>query len=160
MKFTKHHSVLVKAQDYDAACSYTLDFFDKTQLVNYDAIAISEADSWSGTDLEFWPALEKALAANYDFLQEMITELKDTGINSVDDLIDLKQGYQSKVFHIIGHLVDGFIGIDSTFYSLPEDSHQLSDQLRANIKATPDSYWLLSLDASFDSVDSAALVHM
>ena len=58
------------------------------------------------------------------------------------------QGYESKVLHIITHLVDGFFGADTVFYNLEEDSHWLSDKLTDKIKEQPEKFWLLKIECS------------
>jgi len=42
-------------------------------------------------------------------------------------------------------MLDGFIGIDSVFYNLAEDSHWLSAPLRKTIEQHPEHYWLVPL---------------
>lgn len=81
-------------------------------------------------------------------MAELVDELKDAGVAEVQDLTSLPQGYASKILHTAAHLLDGFIGIDSHFYNLADDSHWLSDQQRNKIEAAPASYWLLQVEAS------------
>ena len=73
----------------------------------------------------------------------MIDHLKDEGIVSLDQLAGLAQGYATKVFHTLAHMVDGFIGVDSVFYNLIEDSHQVSAPLAASIRNAPGEFWLV-----------------
>ncbi|MEJ2057239.1 MAG: hypothetical protein P8X39_05310, partial [Desulfofustis sp.] len=75
------------------------------------------------------------------------------------DLIDLNQGYQSKILHIIAHFLDGFIGIDSVFYNLIDDSHWLSDETRDKIEQQPDRFRLLSLKCYSLTPKEATLLH-
>jgi hypothetical protein len=70
-------------------------------------------------------------------------ELQETGLGRAEDLLTLQQGYPSKLLHILTHMLDGFIGIDSVFYNLIEDSHWLSAPLRSTILHKPEHYWLV-----------------
>ena len=54
------------------------------------------------------------------------------------------------MLHVITHLLDGFFGIDSYFYNLVEDSHWVSEELRATIKTSPSRYWLIAVEADFE----------
>jgi hypothetical protein len=55
----------------------------------------------------------------------------------------LQQGYVTKVLHTLTHLLDGFIGIDSVFYNLVEDSHWASEGLLKALQDTAGEYWLV-----------------
>ena len=88
------------------------------------------------------------MAANRKVLADLLEELKDSGVTEVQHLVSLPQGYASKTLHTIAHLLDGFIGIDSHFYNLVDDSHWLSDQQRRKMEAAPTSYWLLQVEAA------------
>jgi hypothetical protein len=61
----------------------------------------------------------------------------------VDQLLTLKQGYATKILHTLTHLLDGFIGIDSAFYNLVEDSHWVSGELAEAIRVAGAEYWLV-----------------
>ncbi|MCD6549031.1 MAG: hypothetical protein J7K10_06135 [Thermodesulfobacterium sp.] len=82
----------------------------------------------------FWEILEYGIEKNKEALLNFLKELKREGFSKIEDILEISQGYLSKVFHIIVHLVDGFFSIDSTFYNLIEDSHSLSKALRKEIK--------------------------
>lgn len=157
---TKKHLVLTFGADFDAAQKHTVSFFQKTMLLRYDNVTISKEKSCQATEASFWKRLDDGVAANREILSGFISELHDSGLQDLRNLHELQQGYQSKVFHIVAHLLDGFIGIDSVFYSLPEDSHWLSEKLRAEILRSPEKYWLLSVTAQFSSAESASLVHL
>jgi hypothetical protein len=77
--------------------------------------------------------------------QTLYRRLKEEGVTSLDQLPHLEQGYVTKVLHTLTHLLDGFIGIDSVFYNLLEDSHQVSGSLAADIQASPTAYWLVPI---------------
>ena len=74
---------------------------------------------------------------------EFLENLKEEGFESLEDIRSLEKGYLSKILHTIAHLQDGFIGIDSRFYNLEEDSHGVSRHLQQKIAATPHNYWIL-----------------
>ena len=77
----------------------------------------------------------------------LIHELQESGYHTLVELAEIKQGYESKTLHTLVHLLDGFIGIDSKFYNLIENSHLISASLRREIKQTPAHYWLLQIEA-------------
>ena len=154
----KIHKVLCHG-DFEAARQHTLNFFAKTMLLHYDAIDVVREESFPVTSPRFWPELEDGIAQNKQIMTGYLQELQDMDCHYIADLADLEFGYPSKVLHLVAHFLDGFIGIDSVFYSLPEDSHWLSDKLRLAIIDDPDSYWLLHVVAGFKSAGEAAIVH-
>ena len=83
------------------------------------------------------------LLANYQVTGELLKSLRDEGFETLADLQGLEKGYLSKILHTVAHLQDGFIGVDSRFYNLEEDSHNVSRDLRQKILAAPSSYWIL-----------------
>jgi len=64
-----------------------------------------------------------------------------------EDIQQMGQGYQSKIFHTIAHLLDGFFGIDTLLYNLEDDSHWLSAERRRQIEAAPHTCWLMKVVA-------------
>lgn len=157
---TKTHWMLCSGGDFSAAQATVLTFFRKSILLFYDTVEVVEAGSWSAENETFWNELEKGVAANRLVLQEFLDELRDVGCRELDDFTSLPVGYPSKLLHIIAHLVDGFIGIDSVFYNMVEDSHWLSDGLRTSIRKEPARYWLLQVEAGFVSEATAAFLHI
>ncbi|MDF1613932.1 hypothetical protein [Desulfurivibrio dismutans] len=143
MKLENHHQMLALAPDAPRAEAAVRRFFARTQLVRYDLVEVAEASVLPAADPAFWPAIDQAISRNRQVLQEIIEELKKAGIRSVDDLAVLPQGYQSKLAHTATHLLDGFFGIDSAFFSLVEDSHWISEALGQEIRRHPDEYYLL-----------------
>jgi len=91
--------------------------------------------------------VDSGLEKNRESVISLIDELQTSGYSQLLDLADMKQGYESKILHILVHFLDGFIGIDSSFYNLIEDSHQISDSLHLRIKQNPQNYWLFRIDA-------------
>lgn len=143
MKLENSHYMLAMAPDANRAMAAVHRFFHRTQLVRYDKVEVAEQAVLVASDPRFWPTAEEAMAQNSRVLREIIAELKKAGIRSLDDLVTLPQGYQSKLAHTATHLLDGFFGIDSAFYSLVEDSHWISKPLGREILLRPEEYYLL-----------------
>ena len=137
------HDLLLAGSDFGSCRQQVKRFFDRTMLIRYDEVLVMENESINGTDRNFWPKVRQGLAANQKVLAELLANLKGEGFVAVDDLQSLEKGYLSKILHTIAHLQDGFIGIDSRFYNLDEDSHGVSRELQQKIGATPGNYWLL-----------------
>jgi len=154
------HKIVSRADTLAAAQKYVYGFFDKSMLIHYDTVKVITKRSLSATDKDFWQEVDTAIAQNKSVLGKYIADLKETGCQSVDDFKSINHGYPSKIFHLIAHLLDGFIGIDSVFYNLPEDSHWLSDKLRNKIIAAPERYWLLYVEGYFISQNKASLIHV
>lgn len=150
---------MCEADGFAAAKSHVLKFFNNSSLLQYDSIAVVEEESYNAEKQEFWPALEQVINANMSILRGFIDDLQGEGCREIKDLQRLAMGYPSKLLHMIAHLVDGFIGIDSVFYNLIEDSHWISEALRKAVLKAPDRYWIVRLEASFSSPSSAALIH-
>ena len=148
---------LVMAPDFARASGHALRFLERTQLVRYDVVRVMESESCSGTDQRFWPLLEQGLAANREVLTELLGELRGGGTRELKDLLFLPQGFQSKIFHTMAHLLDGFFGIDSRLYILPEDSHWLSPGLHRQIAAGPEDFWLIKTVGELAALEQAAV---
>ena len=160
MGMTKTHWMLCAGDDFATARAAVLSFFKKSILLSYDDIDVAEHDACSAVDEGFWRELTEGIAANRLVLRGFIDELQTEGCREIDDLTALPLGYPSKVLHLIAHLLDGFIGIDSVFYNLLEDSHWLSDGLGDSIRKNPSKYWLIRVEASFMSAEAAAFIHL
>ena len=160
MKLEASHELLAIGPDFAAAKSYVLRFFDKTQLVRYDSVAVAADQAVSAEHATFWDRIEQGMAANRQVLAELLEELKESGVFSLGDLEELPQGYQSKTIHTVAHLLDGFFGIDTVFYNLVEDCHWLSATLRQEILADPSEYWLIKATGTFKvlSPEKAAIL--
>ncbi len=143
MRLEVTHSILVQGQSFSECREHVLGFFAKTTLVHYDGVRVVEEESFSADDARFEAGLEKGIGANRQALKDLLAELQEGGSVALQDLIHLPQGYQSKVIHTLAHLLDGFIGIDTCFYNLLDDSHWLDESRRAAIKDSPKEYWLL-----------------
>jgi hypothetical protein len=143
MDYPISHYFLVRSQSGPLAGRHVERYLHNNQLICYAEFHVLPEEIINGTDASFWETLEHGLAANASFAWRMLEHLKEEGVTTLEQLPDLHQGYLTKVLHTLTHLLDGFIGIDSVFYNLVEDSHRVSDGLATTIRATPDHHWLV-----------------
>lgn len=160
MEKITQHKVLVAGESFANCCDQVHRFFDLTSLVMYDCIQIIDEKCVSGLDAEFFKTVAAAEGKNHATVNSLIDELQQTGVTTIADLRHLKHGYPSKVLHVISHLLDGFIGIDSHFYNLPADSHWLAEEGLAAVKADPGGYWLIHIDCYSATPEEAGLLRM
>lgn len=160
MKLLAHHSILVSGEHYEDCKAQIDSFFEKTTLVQYDKISIDNNAIVNGDSEQFSERLEKSLDRNKAVLARFIDELKTTGFEKRSDLPSVKQGYPSKLLHIIAHFLDGFIGIDTVFYNLIDDSHWISSRTKEQLSKHPEKFWLVPLDCYSMTPREAALLHM
>jgi hypothetical protein len=160
MKLLGRHSILVSGKHYEDCKAQIDSFFEKTTLVQYDKISIDNDAIVNGDNEHFSERLKKNLDRNTAVLAKFIDELKTTGFEKRSDLPSLKQGYPSKVLHIIAHFLDGFIGIDTVFYNLIDDSHWISAKTKEQLTSHPEKFWLVPLDCYSMTPREAALLHM
>ncbi len=153
-----HHLLLVSAEDQDNAFSQVENFFNTTLLVRYDEVHIRKDKCFCGTDADFQPSLKQRIDKNRETVDRFFNELEKTGFKTAKDLLRIEYGYPSKLLHIITHFLDGFIGIDSAFYNLIEDSHWISEITENNIKTNPEKYWIIFVDCYSETPEEAALV--
>ncbi|MBE0585577.1 MAG: hypothetical protein IH612_17695 [Desulfofustis sp.] len=158
MELLARHLLLVSAETAADGETRIRHFFEQISLVSYDQINLTEA-ALSAADQSFQPTLKKGLEENHRLLDRFIEELGNAGCSTRRDLAGLPQGYQSKILHIIAHFLDGFIGIDSAFYNLVDDSHWLTDETTAAIVASPKKFWLFQLDGYSMTPKEAVLLH-
>ncbi len=137
------HIFLIRAANQEQAQHKVVHFLEHTELIRYEATTIHAASIMDGDNPAFWPELDQGVASNRTFAKGLIVELQETGVSSLADLQNLPQGYPSKVLHTLSHILDGFIGVDSAFYNLLEDSHWLSATLRDAISKAPGEFWLV-----------------
>ena len=137
------HDILLAGSDFESCRQRVKRFFDRTTLIHYDELLVLENESLNGSNEQFRARLKENLAANQEVVVELLQNLKEEGFVEIDYLKGVEKGYVSKIFHTIAHLLDGFIGIDSRFYNLEEDSHGVSRDLQQKIHTTPQNYWLL-----------------
>ena len=137
MKLLARHSILVSGEHYEDCKAQIDSYFEKTTLVQYDKISIDNNAIVNGESEHFSERLDKSLDRNKAVLAKFIDELKATGFEKRSDLLSLTQGYPSNVLHIIAHFLDGFIGIDTVFYNLIDDSHWITSKNKRTTHQTP-----------------------
>jgi hypothetical protein len=142
-----YHLILVKGESFEKCKENMLYFFNKYQLVKYSKINIVINESIPSHDEQFYNKLDEALKKNKEILSELIRELKDEGINTLNDIEKLPQGYMTKILHTATHFLDGFFGIDTYFYNLEEYSHWVSEKLLEQIKKGIKPCWLIFIEA-------------
>lgn len=159
MNKISEHKVLVNGDSYEHCVDQVHKYFDLTSLVIYDCIEAVESKCFSGLDAPFQKTIDAAENQNRRVMQELIDELVASGIKKTTELRNVEQGYLSKTLHILSHFLDGFIGIDSYFYNLIDDSHWLSNATAQEIKQTPQHYWLIHIDCFATTPEDAGLLH-
>ncbi len=143
MDYPISHYFLVRSRSEELAGQHVERYLAGNQLISYAEFFVRTEEVLNGTGAPFWRTLEHGLAANDSFARRMLDHLKEEGVTTLDQLPDLEQGYVTKVLHTLTHLLDGFIGIDSVFYNLVEDSHRVSAVLTQSIRTKPAEYWLV-----------------
>jgi hypothetical protein len=143
MDYPISHYFLVRSRSGEAAGRHVERYLAGNQLISYADFFVRAEEILNGTGGHFWRTLEHGLAANDSFARRMLDHLKEEGVTTLDQLPSLQQGYVTKILHTLTHLLDGFIGIDSVFYNLIEDSHRVSTGLTQSIRTTPVEYWLV-----------------
>ncbi|MFH2122953.1 MAG: hypothetical protein ABIJ50_05670 [Pseudomonadota bacterium] len=142
-QLNQQHLFLATGNNLGQARQQTIHFINTTQLIVYRSNSIQDDKIRSASATDFWVEIDRGIAANRSFCRDLLNELQETGLTELEDLLNLQLGYPSKVLHILTHMLDGFIGTDSVFYNLVEDSHWLSETLRTTIHQNPESYWLI-----------------
>ena len=160
MEKIAQHKVLVAGESFPNCCDQVHRFFNLTSLVIYDCIQVIDEKCVNGLDAGFFAAVTVAEDKNHTTVNTLIEELQQTGATTISDLRHLKHGYPSKVLHVISHLLDGFIGIDSHFYNLPADSHWLTEEDSAAITNDPAGYWLIHIDCYSATPEEAGILRM
>ena len=159
MKRLSQHKILLSGDSFEHCCDQLHKFFDLTSLVIYDCIEARREHSCSGLDAAFFTHIASAENRNRSMVEDLIAELEKTGIETTADLAHIAQGYVSKILHILSHFLDGFIGIDSYFYNLLDDSHWLPAQTSQLIQENPARYWLVHIDCYSATPEEAGLLH-
>ena len=144
-----YHEILTKGSDFEFSQKRVLHFFQKYQLVSYSYVHVIGSESLPASSHDFEGRLQKALLKNRQLLHNLLNELRSEGYTTISDLQTMPQGYRTKIFHVITHLLDGFFGLDSHFYNLEEDSHWVSEAFWKKIMTNPSHYWLLPVEAEF-----------
>lgn len=148
MSLEAKHYLLVGGESFGECRNRVSHFFEKNILVRYDHVKVLEESSCSAESVDFWKLAEEKINENHRAVDGLVKELQESGIQKISDLNKMGQGYESKVLHVITHLLDGFFGADTVFYNLEEDSHWLSDNLVRRIKEQPEKFWLLEVGCS------------
>jgi len=143
MEYPISHYFLVRAQTALLAARHVERYLSGNQLISYAEFFVQPEEVIGGEHEKFWDTLGMGLVANDVFARRMLAHLKDEGVTTLDQLLNLKQGYATKILHTLTHLLDGFIGIDSVFYNLVEDSHWVSEELSEAIRGQVQEYWLV-----------------
>lgn len=159
MNRISQHKVLLAGDSFDHCSEQAHRFFDLTTLVIYDCIKALEDKSFSGLDAKFLDRVKEAEKHNRQTVRNLVDELARSGIATTEDLQHIEQGYVSKTFHILSHFLDGFVGIDSYFYNLIDDSHWLPPTTVKAIRHNPQHYWLIHLDCYATTPEEAGLLH-
>jgi hypothetical protein len=146
MEMINTHLLLVSGADQDEACERVRLFYAKNFLVKYNRVTILEERILAATDGDFWKHLNDGIRRNRRAIRELLTELQENGYEKLPDLVEMEQGYDSKVLHTVTHLLDGFFGVDTFFYNLEADSHDLSERLAGAIRAQPNGFWLVETE--------------
>ncbi len=144
------HDILATGPDPESAARRVRAFLDATPLVRYHRIDIDPGHCMNGLDARLLPRAEEAAAENRQVLDAMLAELRHEGVREIADLAGLEQGYRSKLFHVIAHILDGFFGIDSRFYDLDESSHWLTPHRRRLLASAPEQCWLIRVRARLE----------
>ena len=144
-RITTNHLFLVEGKDHHDCVEKVLHFFNTYQLVQYSEISVMENETLSASTDIFWEKLDEAEAANRETIATLFDELRASGVSSLEDLSTLSQGWKSKTIHTVAHLLDGFFGVDSSFYNLAGESHWVSDQIRNEIRSRRDDFHLLKV---------------
>ncbi len=160
MKRLSQHKVLLSGDSFEHCCDQLHKFFNLTSLVIYDCIETRKELSLCGLDAAFFTDIAAAENRNRLMTRDLLTELEKSGIKKTADLQHLAQGYLSKTLHILSHFLDGFIGIDSYFYNLLDDSHWLPTQTLQAIQDNPGHYWLIHIDCYSATPGEAGLLHL
>jgi len=140
------HTLLIFGNDYETCCQQALDFLKTSRTLDYERVEVVEAESCSGADPNFCRRLTASIKKHSESITFLVNELNQMGFHSVVDIGNVEQGYPSKVLHILGHLLDGYVCVDSRFYNLIDQSHQVPPATIANIKKLPQLYWLIRVD--------------
>lgn len=160
MKLISRHKILVAGTSYEHCSLQVQKFFDLTSLVIYDCVEADIEQSISGLDADFFPAIQRATSRNREIMRTLQVDLAAYGVVNIEDLLNIEQGYASKTLHILSHFLDGFVGIDSHFYNLIDDSHTLSETRQQEIEKAPENYWLIHINGYSATPEEAGLLHM
>lgn len=144
-QFKISHFFLVEADTSINGMNQVRRYLEGNQLITYTDLVIRDDEVVQGDDARFWPSLEQGVAKNMEFARSMVNVLREEGVTTVHDLLRIREGYLTKVLHTLTHILDGFIGVDTVFYNLIEDSHRVSGTLKQAIERNSTGYWLIAV---------------
>ena len=149
------HIFLIDGIDYIDCKKKVEHFLRQNLLVRYPTLYFDDQQRLCASNKKpFWDTVDWGQQHNRLTIKGFIAELEDLGFESLHDLGEMMQGYESKILHTITHLLDGFFGMDSLFYNLIEDSHWVSQRLSEKINTgIPDQYFLVFVQGSFQSLE-------
>ena len=153
------HTLLVIGNDYEVCSSQACDFLKSRKVLKYDYLEAVKEESCCGADRNFRRRLDAAIKKNRENITFLVNELNQVGFHSVSDIENMEQGYPSKLLHILCHILDGYICVDSRFYNLIDRGHQVSATTFASIKKSPQRYWLIRVNGHLDSDTGTSLLH-
>ena len=153
MKITNCHEFLVAGPDFETCAGKVERFFTNNVLVRYDSVQSDASQSVAADGKKFFTRLDEAIEAHRAVIKDLVATLKEEGGADLGQWHTMQQGYVSNTVHTLAHLLDGFFGIDSRFYNLIDDSHQVSEVLMEKIHQNPQEYWLIKTEGSSDSPD-------
>ena len=152
-KITNWYEFLVAGPDFGTCAGKIERFFSNNLLVRYDQVRSDAAGSLSAANKDFATCLQTALAANRTLIKGLVADLEEEGFADLSQWHTMQQGYVSNTVHTLAHMLDGFFGVDSCFYNLVDDSHQVSETLMKKIAQKPQEYWLIKTEASSEQPD-------
>ncbi len=158
MKQIASHHILVSGISFASCRKQVTDFFDRTLLVRYDRFTTNEKKCIPGIDPSFLDHVERGIEDNKNIIKKLVKDLEGTGMETTSDLLHVEHGYPSKLLHIITHFLDGFIGIDTVFYNLIDDSHWIPEATTKDTETSPDNFWLIHINGFSETPEKAALV--
>ncbi|MEF3169075.1 MAG: hypothetical protein K6360_07070 [Deltaproteobacteria bacterium] len=144
-----YHEFLVHHREFDSARRHVLRFFRTYKILSASQVSVLEKRSLRADEQAFRPRIQDAIEENRKVLAEFLTELRNTGVERLDDLAHMDQGYRTKLLHTITHILDGFFGVDSYFFNLIDDSHWICPGLYERIQASPQEFWLVGAEATY-----------
>ncbi len=141
------HDLMVSGPDLQTCSRHVQRFFKKSQLVRYDSVEVDLQNSVNGSDPRFVELINNAITQNNQILADLLSKLRNEDCNNLEDLLQLPQGFQSKLLHTMSHLLDGFFGVDSRFFDIDEISNWVTENRKKQIKESPDECWLVHVKA-------------
>lgn len=103
-----YHEFLVHHREFDPAREHVLHFFRTYKILSASQVSVLEKRSLRADEQEFWPRIQDAMKENRKVLAEFMAELRAMGVEHLDDLAHMDQGYCTKLLHKITHILDGF----------------------------------------------------